>query len=421
MTIYRATEPDCASANVLKRPPHPSLLRVISRKGKHPGRAHRIKRWHRYEVGMSLLYCRETAGLDHLDVLYYEKHGLMTLRDMTPEERQEALRRWDASNPTRKDRERRTSATPAGAVATHAPERRPEPVEPIAVAKSRTPKGSTDRDVNAGTVEGNPPTCAATSNALWGGSRTGRLASARALTSEDRNAVHEALCRGCPEPVWPYGSATSINPLLVVLGASPGNSPQRGDRNFVTREPFLLPTAGEPHPGVFYPDSTGYWDKVRMLARVLLDGDDLLDDAAQALLGTMNLSTAASGRASEVDFEDSFARWVLTTIRDGLRPRVLVLLGLKGRLKPRKALSRLFEDVFGDFDVQRPERRYPLDVAPSYAFREWDLETADGSPLLLVEWPQHPVRPPLKGADMWREACEQFTKRLRDRDPALIK
>ena len=103
MTINRAVEPECASAKVLKSRPHPSLLRVISRKGKHPGRAHRIKRWHRYRVGMSLLHCRETAGLDHLDVLYYAKHGLMTLRPMTAEERREALRRWDADGATSGD------------------------------------------------------------------------------------------------------------------------------------------------------------------------------------------------------------------------------------------------------------------------------------------------------------------------------
>ena len=49
---------------------------------------------------MSLLHCRETEGLDHLDVLYYVKHRLMTLRDMTPEERRQALYRWDGDKPT---------------------------------------------------------------------------------------------------------------------------------------------------------------------------------------------------------------------------------------------------------------------------------------------------------------------------------
>ena len=95
-------EPKCATAKVQRGRPHPSLLQVIATKGKHPGRAHRIRRWDRYEVGMSVLHCRMTEGLDHLDVLgYYVKHAgtdgrpLMTLRPMTEEERKAALARWD--------------------------------------------------------------------------------------------------------------------------------------------------------------------------------------------------------------------------------------------------------------------------------------------------------------------------------------
>ena len=40
------------------------------------------------------------GGLDHLDVLYYERHGLMTLRPMTVEESREVLCRWDCDRPT---------------------------------------------------------------------------------------------------------------------------------------------------------------------------------------------------------------------------------------------------------------------------------------------------------------------------------
>ena len=83
----------------------------------------------------------------------------------------------------------------------------------------------------------------ATNDALWGASRTARLASARALTDDELKAIRGDLRRGLTEPGWPYGSATSINPLVAVLGASPGTSPERGDRNYEAREPFDLPTA----------------------------------------------------------------------------------------------------------------------------------------------------------------------------------
>ena len=95
-------EPKCAQAKVQKGRPHPSLLQVIKAKGKHPGKGARIRRWDRYEVGMSVLHCRMEEGLDHLDVLgYYVKHNgtdgrpLMTLRPMSDEERKAALARWD--------------------------------------------------------------------------------------------------------------------------------------------------------------------------------------------------------------------------------------------------------------------------------------------------------------------------------------
>lgn len=87
-------EPKCAQARLQRGRPHPSLLHIIASKGVHPGKAHRIRRWHRYDVGMSVLHCRITDGLDHLDIGYYVKHGLMKLRPMTDAERKAALAAW---------------------------------------------------------------------------------------------------------------------------------------------------------------------------------------------------------------------------------------------------------------------------------------------------------------------------------------
>ena len=101
MKFNEATEPKCASAKVRQKRPDSFFLRVISKKETHPGYAYRIRRWDRYKVGMSVLHCLETAGLDHLDIQFYVDHRLMTLRPMTREERQEALRPWDGNNPTR--------------------------------------------------------------------------------------------------------------------------------------------------------------------------------------------------------------------------------------------------------------------------------------------------------------------------------
>ena len=128
-----------------------------------------------------------------------------------------------------------------------------------------------------------------------------------------------------------------------------------GDEGYVTRKPHELPTAGVAHPGVWYRDGTRYWYKVRRLARTFLDGDGALGDDALALFGTMNLSTKASGSANDVDIETGFGQWVLETVRDGLRPRVLILIGLRGKLREHR---RFFESAFGGLDVRRPHRQY---------------------------------------------------------------
>lgn len=249
----------------------------------------------------------------------------------------------------------------------------------------------------------------------WAASRSARLASARALTIEDLAEIHDELCRGRRDPGWPYGSATSINPLLVVLGPSPGNSPKRGDPHFETREPFALPTAGKPHPGASYDDPRGYWNKVRALARTVLDADGALGEDTLALFGTMNLSTEASGNASDASISAPVARWVLVTIRDGLRPRVLVLFGLRTLLKRNRALSALFEDAFRGLDMRHAHREYALEEYRErrLTFREWDLTAREGAPLLLVDWPQHPNRVPFTITHWWRTACRQFSERHR--------
>ena len=76
-------------------PPKENLLRVIDSMGQHPGQGLRIKRWHLYQKGLSLLQCKELRGLDHKDVPWWEERNLVVLRPPTPEERRAAMARWE--------------------------------------------------------------------------------------------------------------------------------------------------------------------------------------------------------------------------------------------------------------------------------------------------------------------------------------
>ena len=93
----------------------------------------------------------------------------------------------------------------------------------------------------------------------------------------------------------------------------------------------------------------------------------------------------------------------------GLRPRVLVLLGMRGLLEENRELSRLFEDTFDGFNVRKPHSTYRFEEyqRKRFVFREWNSVTVQGSPLWLVDWPQHASQHPFTIIDMWRAASEQ--------------
>ena len=245
---------------------------------------------------------------------------------------------------------------------------------------------------------------------LWSDSVGERLRSARALVGRELEAVHAALCEGCPVEPWPYGNATSINPLLVTLGPSPGNSldPAVPDP---AKERLRLPTADERHPHTKYKDSRGVWDRIRYLARTVLEIGGATEEEAYALLGNMSLDTRRSGRVRDVQIDPAFGRWVLRTIRDRLRPRYLVCFGLKSK---KEALG-LLEETFDGFARGKPhaEHRFRGYERSRLAFQEWDCTGLSGNKMKIVQWPQHPSRAPFTSFPLWQQACREFADRHR--------
>lgn len=245
---------------------------------------------------------------------------------------------------------------------------------------------------------------------IWGDSISERLDGARSLSGSMLAAVHEDFCEGCPVAVWPYGSATSINPLLVTLGPSPGRSPD-GRVADPAGKPLDLPTAGVKHPHTAYEDRKRFWCKIRGLASTVIQSDTTSSEDSYALFGNMNLNPNRSGRASDVEIDPVFGEWVLRTIRDKLRPRFVVCLGLKRKPEAVELLSR----VFDGFDTARPHAQYPLKCYQErrYVFQEWDCKGPQGNEIKVVLWPQHPSRSPLTNLEIWRGACQEFSERHR--------
>jgi hypothetical protein len=248
---------------------------------------------------------------------------------------------------------------------------------------------------------------------LWAPSPLTRLKAARALRPEELKQIQDSLSVGCPVEPWPYGNATVINPLLVTLGISPGGSPEAGDEGPKTAGGHPFPTAGVPHPGTRYQDSKSYWDRVRHLAKTTLSFDGASDDDALALFGNLNLDPGRSGDSRSVKLQSHFASWVLHTIRNGLRPRFLIMLGLTGHLEKERQTAEAFSRCFPGFDIKKPRRTIRLNAYrdKAFFFREWDFADERRGTLTLVAWPQHPSRAPFTASGMWEASCHEFAER----------
>lgn len=251
---------------------------------------------------------------------------------------------------------------------------------------------------------------------LWSDSASERLSAACALAPAELDAARAHLRADAPATVrtiWPYGYATSINPLLVTLGISPGSS-RSWKGNDPSKLPFEAPTAGRPHPHIARLGcSTRFGKSVQHLAREVLQTGDLAEEHAYALFGNLVLDPGRSGKASSVPIDPAFACWVLRTIRDRLRPRYLVCFGMKGH----RIATQLLENTFG-FERKEPGAKHRFGGYPrnKLTFEEWETQGPNGNRILIVYWPQHPRRAPLSSFEIWQAACREFAERHGERN-----
>lgn len=243
-----------------------------------------------------------------------------------------------------------------------------------------------------------------------------RARAAAELTATEREAT---LSRLLYAGLWPFGMPTCVNPLVVALGASPGNSPAAAPWNGIAPDlPYPQPTFGEPHIGLFYPDRSSYWTKMRLLLADLVRTIDpeASDQEALAVSGHLNLGTGTFGRATLAATQADITQWVAGLVVGSLAPRILVTVGLDGLLKERELSGKL---AAGGLDVswQRPEFAEPLE-GYRYRFKLWRAKRADGGPITIVGWPNHPSRHPFGDGEpfpIWRRSIAQGVRLLASR------
>ena len=251
---------------------------------------------------------------------------------------------------------------------------------------------------------------------IWADIPAERLKAVRSLETMDIRNLQDSLAQECPIKAWPYGMPTVVNPYVVILGMSPGVSPASGDSDYNTRPAYELPAGGVPHPRWYYADSRGYWDKVRYLCGRFLKAIDpnFQETQAFSLSGHMNLSTGASGRASDVTVQRELADWVVRAISGGLRPRYVVGLGLTSALRKSDVQTALSNLGTSPVDFTKPDRVRPFHgyQKTSLAYREWDFTRPDGGMLTFVSWPQHPGRAPFTNRQIWEESVSEYCRTI---------
>jgi hypothetical protein len=244
---------------------------------------------------------------------------------------------------------------------------------------------------------------------LWSFSPPERLGAARQLTPIQRkelvdHLIEEALCKP-----WPYGMPTVVNPLVVVIGVSPGNSPDPEEADSFGRlSSYPPPTVGVAHPKMHYNDTRRYWSKVRQLFVHLIQSmqPEFSETDCLALSGHLNLGTGQKGEADDSTLEPEIVRWLPRVVSLQLRPRILICFGLNGFVK-----KPCFQNLWGNdlLTVRWSEPDVVSKFAPyNYAFRLWKAQCPSGSDLLIVSWPNHPSRHPFAGLDdgIWRKSLD---------------
>jgi hypothetical protein len=154
------------------------------------------------------------------------------------------------------------------------------------------------------------------------------LEALKALPPAEQLLRIEALCAKSPRASWPYGMPASIDPKLVLVGVSPGNSPGRGaGKDWISR-PTIEKDRKRSH--FYYPDSANYWRKLRYLADAFFcrEGTDLSENDAVSLCTHFNLGTGSAGQASKKNVERDIIEWVSRLLNADHNPDLVVMFGL---------------------------------------------------------------------------------------------
>lgn len=225
------------------------------------------------------------------------------------------------------------------------------------------------------------------------------------------------LLEGSPFSEWPGGMPASIDPELVFIGVSPGNSPMPEDAapsKAVSQSPRFVsaPTFHKPSNSHFYyPDTSRYWEKLRYLAHqyFLQENEEITENAAISCCSHFNLGTGDAGSATKHDVEEDVVKWVSRLLDRVHKPKLVILFGLNKILKDEVVSGWWNHDQGLTVPWSFPDKQASLASQDrNYRFREWRVTASSGNEVKLVMWPNHPSRPPFTNIEVWYRAVREY-------------
>lgn len=229
----------------------------------------------------------------------------------------------------------------------------------------------------------------------------------RGLSKDEVAKKQAELIANTPEKQWPDGFPASIDPKLVIVGVSAGNSPdvaaeegrQRGEVYFES-----APSVDKSESSHFYyPDKRSYWNKIRYLitAFAQANSSSMGERDALAISTAINLGTGSAGRASHESVEELYVKWASKFINQYNNPDYVILIGLRGVLL-KSHVAKWWSDGGLIINWRKPDRVLPFrSGSRKYMFRQWDVRNANNHTVRLIQWPNHPSRPPFANIEEW--------------------
>ena len=218
----------------------------------------------------------------------------------------------------------------------------------------------------------------------------------------------------------------SLDPKLVLIGASRGMSPMAGDPGNApgyTSVPSVkisrprqkeLRQQGRPVSKTshfYYPDTRSYWEKIRYLVHefFLREGSVRSEADALSLCSHFNLSNKRAGSASGAPPEPDVTRWVSRLLNTDHNPDLVVLFGLYDRLHDAR-VRKLWNWRDGlKIDWSRTDStRTFTGYEKDYKYREWTVQNAQGHTMKVVIWPNHPARSPFVDMNLWKRSVDAY-------------